>query len=80
MYGTRGGDVGQANRKRINDVLDKHLERSSPSSSKGGVGLRSKDRLGMLIGDKKAAVELKAGSVCVFVCKNWIFSLVDMRS
>ncbi|KAL8107086.1 putative casein kinase II subunit beta-4 isoform X1 [Apium graveolens] len=60
MYGKRGGEIGQANRKRINDVLDKHLERSSPSSSKGGVSLKSKDRLAMLIGEKKTSVELKA--------------------
>lgn len=31
-------------RKRINDALDKHLERSSPSTSKAGVN-GSKDRI-----------------------------------
>ncbi|CAK9143883.1 unnamed protein product [Ilex paraguariensis] len=39
MYRERGGgsksEMGQVDRKRINEALDKHLERSSPSTSKG---------------------------------------------
>ena len=39
MYRQRGGvgsrsEVGPIDRKRINDVLDKQLERSSPSTSR----------------------------------------------
>ncbi|OVA06872.1 Casein kinase II [Macleaya cordata] len=48
MYRDRGGgggggsksEIGPLDRKRINDALDKHLEKSSPSTSKG---LNSKD-------------------------------------
>lgn len=45
MY--RGGskaEMGQVDRKRINDALDKHLERSSPSSSRVGTNGKDKDR------------------------------------
>ncbi|KAI7984518.1 putative casein kinase II subunit beta-4 [Camellia lanceoleosa] len=40
MYRERGGggsrsEMGPVDRKRINDALDKHLERSSPSTSSG---------------------------------------------
>lgn len=48
MYRERGGGSskseivgGPLDRKRINDALDKHLEKSSPSTSKG---LSSKDK------------------------------------
>lgn len=46
MYKDRGSkaDMGAVDRKRINDALDKHLERSSPSTSKGLNG-KDKDRL-----------------------------------
>lgn len=36
--------MGAVDRKRINEALDKHLERSSPSTSKGLNG-KDKDRL-----------------------------------
>ncbi|XP_072955939.1 casein kinase II subunit beta-1-like isoform X2 [Typha angustifolia] len=40
MYRSRGvvgskGEIGSLDRKRINDALDKHLEKSSPSTSRG---------------------------------------------
>ena len=46
MYRERGGvgsksEVGPVDRKRINDVLDKQLERSSPSTSRA---IKGKDR------------------------------------
>ncbi|KAI9087030.1 hypothetical protein K1719_030991 [Acacia pycnantha] len=47
MYRVQGGvvgsksEVGSVDRKRINDVLDKQLERSSPSTSRA---IRAKDR------------------------------------
>ncbi|XP_077244880.1 casein kinase II subunit beta-1-like isoform X2 [Tasmannia lanceolata] len=49
MYRDRGGggtkpEIGPLDRKRINDALDKHLEKSSPSTSKGLNG-KDKDRL-----------------------------------
>lgn len=50
MYRDRGGGASKAeigaavDRRRINDALDKHLERSSPSTSKGLNG-KDKDRL-----------------------------------
>ncbi|PSS11594.1 Casein kinase II subunit beta-4 isoform 2 [Actinidia chinensis var. chinensis] len=49
MYRERGGggsrsEIGQVDRKRINDALDKHLERSSPSTSRALNG-KDKDRL-----------------------------------
>uniref|UniRef100_A0A5B6YWY0 Putative casein kinase II subunit beta-4 isoform X2 n=1 Tax=Davidia involucrata TaxID=16924 RepID=A0A5B6YWY0_DAVIN len=49
MYRERGGGgsksaMGHVDRKRINDALDKHLERSSPSTSRGVNG-KDKDRL-----------------------------------
>ncbi|KAI8529870.1 hypothetical protein RHMOL_Rhmol11G0008000 [Rhododendron molle] len=48
MYRDRGGggsrpEMGQVDRKRINDALDKHLERSSPSTSRALNG-KEKDR------------------------------------
>ncbi|RZS11822.1 hypothetical protein BHM03_00043191 [Ensete ventricosum] len=51
MYRERGGcgskvDIGAADRKRINDALDRHLERSSPSTSRGLNG-KEKGRLSM---------------------------------
>lgn len=36
--------VGPLDRKRINDALDKHLEKSSPSASRG-FSTKDKDRL-----------------------------------
>lgn len=46
MYNNRGSkaEMGAVDRKRINDALDKHLERSSPSTSKG-LNSKDKDRL-----------------------------------
>ncbi|KAL6979800.1 casein kinase 2 regulatory subunit [Sarracenia purpurea var. burkii] len=49
MYRERGGggsrsEMGHVDRKRINDALDKHLERSSPSTSRALNG-KDKDRL-----------------------------------
>ncbi|GAB4834655.1 casein kinase 2 regulatory subunit [Ancistrocladus abbreviatus] len=46
MYRDRGSksEMGTVDRKRINEALDKHLERSSPSTSKGLHG-KDKDRL-----------------------------------
>ena len=46
MYRERGGvgsrlEVGPVDRKRINDVLDKQLERSSPFTSRA---IKAKDR------------------------------------
>lgn len=32
---SKSSEIGNIDRKRINDVLDKHLERSSPSTSRG---------------------------------------------
>ncbi|CAD5170985.1 casein kinase II subunit beta-1 [Musa acuminata AAA Group] len=51
MYRERGGcgskvEIGAADRKRINDALDRHLERSSPSTSRGLNG-KEKGRLSM---------------------------------
>ncbi|GAB4857729.1 casein kinase 2 regulatory subunit [Ancistrocladus abbreviatus] len=45
MYRDRGSkaEMGTVDRKRINEALDKHLERSSPSTSKGLNG-KDKDR------------------------------------
>jgi len=47
MYRERGvgskSEVTSADRKRINDVLDKQLERSSPSTSRAA-GINGKDR------------------------------------
>lgn len=49
MYRDRGVsgsklEIGSLDRKRINDALDKHLEKSSPSTSRGLNG-REKERL-----------------------------------
>ncbi|GMQ04579.1 hypothetical protein CsSME_00049941 [Camellia sinensis var. sinensis] len=49
MYRDRGGggsrsEMGPVDRKRINDALDKHLERSSPSTSRS-FNAKDKDRL-----------------------------------
>lgn len=49
MYRDRGGsglrpEIGAIDRKRINDALDKHLEKSATSTSKGMNG-KDKDRL-----------------------------------
>lgn len=46
MYKDRGSkaEMGAVDRKRINEALDKQLERSSPSTSKGLNG-KDKDRL-----------------------------------
>ncbi|KAK9267013.1 hypothetical protein L1049_027312 [Liquidambar formosana] len=49
MYRDRGvvgskSEIGAVDRRRINDALDKHLERSSPSTSKGLNG-KDKERL-----------------------------------
>ncbi|XP_026660569.2 casein kinase II subunit beta-1-like isoform X2 [Phoenix dactylifera] len=49
MYRDRGAsgskpEIGTLDRKRINDALDKHLEKSSPSTSRGLNG-REKERL-----------------------------------
>lgn len=48
MYRDRGSvgsksEIASLDRKRINDALDKHLEKSSPSTSKGGGGGKDKD-------------------------------------
>lgn len=48
MYRDRGSvgsksEIASLDRKRINDALDKHLEKSSPSTSKGGGGGKEKD-------------------------------------
>lgn len=48
MYRDRGSggsrpEMGQVDRKRINAALDKHLERSSPSTSRALIG-KEKDR------------------------------------
>ncbi|KAK1372460.1 Casein kinase II subunit beta [Heracleum sosnowskyi] len=68
MYSRRGGGGGSKaemikdNRnKQINDALDKHLERSSPSSSRGGGGLvfKDKDRVSVLSGNGKASLQQK---------------------
>lgn len=54
MYRDRGGGVGSSrseivggplDRKRINDALDRHLEKSSPSTSRGGLNSKDKERL-----------------------------------
>ncbi|XP_073102373.1 casein kinase II subunit beta-1 isoform X2 [Elaeis guineensis] len=52
MYRDRGArgsksEIGPLDRKRINDALDKHLEKSSPSTSRGLNG-REKERLSVL--------------------------------
>lgn len=47
MYRSGNGskvEAGSLDRKRINDALDKHLEKSSPSASRGLIG-KDKDRL-----------------------------------
>ncbi|KAK9121108.1 hypothetical protein Syun_018725 [Stephania yunnanensis] len=49
MYRAGGGggsksEIGPLDRKRINDALDKHLEKASPSTSRG---LNGKDKLAM---------------------------------
>ncbi|RRT45025.1 hypothetical protein GW17_00054148 [Ensete ventricosum] len=51
MYRERGcsgskAEIGAVDRKRINDVLDKHLEKSPPSASRG---LNSKEKDRMLV-------------------------------
>ncbi|KAL5724142.1 putative casein kinase II subunit beta-4 [Ranunculus cassubicifolius] len=49
MYKDRGlgskSEIASLDRKRINDALDKHLEKSSPSTSRGGLIGKEKDRL-----------------------------------
>ncbi|XP_042955506.1 putative casein kinase II subunit beta-4 isoform X1 [Carya illinoinensis] len=54
MYRDRGGGGGSSrseivagplDRKRINDALDKHLEKSSPSTSRGGLNSKDKEKL-----------------------------------
>lgn len=69
MHSRRGGGGGSKveimkdnRKKQINDVLDKHLERSSPSSSRGGgggLGFKGKDRLSGLSGTGKASLQQK---------------------
>ena len=54
--------------KQINDALDKHLERSSPSSSRGGGGIafKEKDRVSGLSGNGKASFQKKPiGNLCL---------------
>ncbi|KAL1371085.1 casein kinase II subunit beta-1 isoform X2 [Arachis hypogaea] len=56
MYRERGlvGASKSEDRKRINDVLDKQLERSSPSTSRvGGINGGSKDRSSLLSSSSK---------------------------
>lgn len=52
MYKGRGigskSEIGRIDRKRINDALDKHLERSSPSTSRGLNNSKDKDRISLL--------------------------------
>ena len=49
MYRERGvgskSEIGTIDRKRINDALDKHLERSSTSTSRGLSNGKEKDRI-----------------------------------
>ena len=49
MFGGCGGGGGGGgagmDRKRIKDALEKHLERSSPSTSRGGVVPKERERL-----------------------------------
>uniref|UniRef100_A0A7N0RCS1 Casein kinase II subunit beta n=1 Tax=Kalanchoe fedtschenkoi TaxID=63787 RepID=A0A7N0RCS1_KALFE len=52
MYKGRGVD-----RKRINEVLDKQLERSSPSTSRGVTAGKEKEKVGEMTGKK--ALEMK---------------------
>lgn len=42
MYKSKS-EMGLVDRKRINDALDKHLERSSPSTSRGLSSNKDKD-------------------------------------
>ncbi|PIA31082.1 hypothetical protein AQUCO_05300123v1 [Aquilegia coerulea] len=74
MYKERGGvgsksEVGALDRKRINDALDKHLEKSSPSTSRALNG-KDKDRIsipstssGKLLPDRSAAGAAAASSL-----------------
>ena len=40
-----GGAAAEMDRKRIKDVLEKHLDRSSPSTSRGAAVAKERDRL-----------------------------------
>ncbi|KAM7257878.1 hypothetical protein ACFE04_013619 [Oxalis oulophora] len=61
MYSRRGGGGsskaaevgGSTSSKRINDALDKHLERSSPSTSRSNLLMNAKDKSSALIGGKQ---------------------------
>lgn len=77
MYSRRGGGGGSKaemikddRNKQINDALDKHLERSSPSSSRnggaaGGLAFKDKDRFLVLSGNGKASLQQKlVGNLC----------------
>ncbi|BAF27252.1 putative casein kinase II subunit beta-4 isoform 2 [Oryza sativa Japonica Group] len=57
-----GGAAAEMDRKRIKDVLEKHLDRSSPSTSRGAAVAKERDRLAAA-GGKLPAPLGKAGKV-----------------
>lgn len=70
MYRERGGvsksEVTSVDRKRINDVLDKQLERSSPSTSRAAINGKDRSSSTLLA----AAKDSRPGSVNAAVSKN----------
>lgn len=84
MYKSKS-EMGLVDRKRINDALDKHLERSSPSTSRGLSSNKDKDhRLSssqsqsMLNRNSRAAPFAENGSlslsIYVYVLLNLMFN------
>ncbi|KAG4973070.1 hypothetical protein AAZX31_11G038200 [Glycine max] len=73
MYRERGGvgsksEVTSVDRKRINDVLDKQLERSSPSTSRAAGAINGKDRSSSSL--LAAAKDSRSASVTAPISKN----------
>ncbi|CAL9077828.1 unnamed protein product [Musa hybrid cultivar] len=72
MYRERAGsgskaEIGAVDRKRINDVLDKHLEKSPPSASRG---LNSKEKDRMLVPSTSSGKQPEPRSLLKSKCSD----------
>ncbi|CAL9089839.1 unnamed protein product [Musa textilis] len=80
MYRERGGsgskaEIGAVDRKRINDVLDKHLEKSPPSASRG---LNSKEKDRMLVPSTSSGKQPEPRSLLKSKCSDGKMSFLSL--
>ena len=80
MYRERAGsgskaEIGAVDRKRINDVLDKHLEKSPPSASRG---LNSKEKDRMLVPSTSSGKQPEPRSLLKSKCSDGKMSLQSL--